>query len=237
VIRVLIADDEALVRTGLRMILENAPDMSVVGEAVDGARAVAAVERLRPDVVLMDVRMPALNGVDATARICAGKGFCAEQRGTRVLILTTFDLDEYVYAGLRAGASGFLLKDTRPAELVEAVRRVAAGEPILSPSVTRRLMRHAADAEPSPVRSRRDEARERLAVLSEREREVALAVAEGLANAEIAAHLFMSVATVKAYVSRLLTKLGLGNRVQVALLVNDAQLAEEATDGGSPRAP
>jgi DNA-binding NarL/FixJ family response regulator len=230
-VRVLVVDDDALVRAALRMILDGAPGVVLVGEAADGAAVPGAVRDLAPDVVVMDIRMPDVDGIAATARLRAHAG------APEVVVLTTFDADEHVVRALRAGASGFLLKDTRPAELVEAVRRVAAGEPILSPSVTRRLMRNAADAEPSPARSRRDEARERLAVLSEREREVALAVAEGLANAEIAAQLFMSVATVKAYVSRLLTKLGLGNRVQVALLVNDAQLAEEATDGGSPRAP
>jgi DNA-binding NarL/FixJ family response regulator len=219
VIQVLIVDDEALVRTGLRMILENAPDMSVVGEAVDGGRAVAAVERLRPDVVLMDVRMPALNGVDATRRICAGKGLCAEQGGPRVLILTTFDLDEYVYAGLRAGASGFLLKDTLAPDLVSAIRTVARGDAILAPSLTRRLVSRYIGVRSPPVTLSTD-----LDALTEREREVLTLVARGLSNAEIAGQLYVSEGTVKTHVSRVLAKLGLRDRVQAVVYAYECGL-------------
>jgi DNA-binding NarL/FixJ family response regulator len=213
VIRVLIVDDEALVRAGLRMILESADDIAVVGEAGDGADAVEAVRRSLPDVVLMDVRMPQLDGLAATTAVRA------LDDPPNVIILTTFDLDDFVFRALQAGASGFLLKDTPPLDLLQAVRVVAAGESMLSPSVTRRLIAHFAAAEPRAVG-----ARARLEGLTEREVEVLGAVGRGQSNAEIGTELFMSEATVKAYVSRLLTKLDLNNRVQLAILAHDAAL-------------
>ncbi|RIV36801.1 DNA-binding response regulator [Micromonospora radicis] len=215
--RILIVDDDALVRAGLSMILGGTPDLEVVGEAADGSEVVAAVTACRPDVVLMDIRMPRMDGLAAT------EALRALPRPPEVLVLTTFDADEHVLRALRAGAGGFVLKDTPPAEIVRAVRRVAAGEATLSPTVTRTLITHvtagAAAAEP-----RRERAARLLAGLTERERAVAVALGQGRTNAEIAAELFMSVATVKAYVSRLLTRLDLNNRVQVALLVHDAGL-------------
>lgn len=214
-ISVLIVDDDALVRAGLSMILGGAGDITVVGEAADGDEVPALVARHRPDVVLMDIRMPRLDGLAATERLRAAP------HPPEVVILTTFHADAQVLRALRAGAAGFLLKDTPPAELVEAIRRVAAGEPILSPAVTRQLIAHVADTGED---ARRERARRLLARLSEREREVALAVGRGRSNAEIAAELFMSVATVKAHVSRALTKMGLNNRVQIALAVHDAGL-------------
>jgi DNA-binding NarL/FixJ family response regulator len=213
-VRVLIVDDDALVRAGLSMILSGAAGIEVVGEAADGADVPAAVAAHRPDVVLMDIRMPRVDGLAATEALRRRPG------APEVIVLTTFDADEYVLRALRAGASGFLLKDTPPAEILQAVHRVAAGEATLSPTVTRQLIAHVAG--PQPVRS---DARRLLDRLSERERDVALAVGRGRSNAEISAELFMSVATVKAHVSRLLTKLEMNNRVQVALLVHDAGLA------------
>ncbi|MFE9202012.1 response regulator [Micromonospora sp. NPDC007230] len=219
-VRVLIVDDDALVRAGLSMILGGVPDVRVVGEATDGAEVPAAVEAYGPDVVLMDIRMPRVDGLTAT------EALRALPRPPEVLVLTTFDADDQVLRALRAGAAGFLLKDTPPAEIVQAIRRVAAGEATLSPTVTRQLIRHVTAAAPAEVGAdpRRDRALRLLDGLSEREREVAVALGRGRTNAEIAAELFMSVATVKAYVSRLLTKLELNNRVQVALLVHDAGL-------------
>ncbi|MDP9799044.1 DNA-binding NarL/FixJ family response regulator [Catenuloplanes nepalensis] len=211
-VRVLIVDDDALVRTGLSMILGAAPEISVVGEAADGAEVAAAIDAHRPDVVLMDIRMPRVDGLAATEAVRA------RPDAPEVIVLTTFDLDEYVLRALRAGASGFLLKDTPPTEIIHAVRRVASGEATLSPTVTRQLIAHVA-APAVPARNRPLELLDRL---SEREREVAIAVGQGKSNAEIAGELFMSVATVKAHVSRLLTKLGLNNRVQIAILVHDA---------------
>ena len=213
--RVLLVDDDALVRAGLRMILGSADDLSVVGEAADGSEAVDAVRRTRPDVVLMDVRMPTLDGLAATAAVTALPA------PPRVLVLTTFDLDEHVFGALRAGASGFLLKDTPPRELIEAVRVVAAGEAMLSPTATRRLIGHFAA---SGADDRRDRATRRLAGLTAREREVLVAVGRGLSNADAGRELFMSEATVKAHVSRLLAKLGATNRVQVAMVAHDAGL-------------
>ncbi|RBQ20524.1 DNA-binding response regulator [Spongiactinospora rosea] len=212
-ISVLIVDDDALVRAGLSMILGGAPDIALAGEAADGDEVPAMVARHRPDIVLMDIRMPRLDGLEATERLRAAP------RPPEVVILTTFHADAQVLRALRAGAAGFLLKDTPPGDLVEAIRRVAAGEPILSPIVTRQLIDHVADPWAGDRRSR---ARELLDRLSEREREVALAVGRGGSNAEIGAELFMSVATVKAHVSRVLTKLELNNRVQIALTVHDA---------------
>ncbi|HEV7710181.1 MAG TPA: response regulator transcription factor [Asanoa sp.] len=214
-VRVLIVDDDPLVRAGLSMILGGTAELSVVGEAADGSEVAAAVAAVSPDVVLMDIRMPKMDGLTATERLRRVAG------APEVLVLTTFEADEYVLRALRAGASGFLLKDTPPAEIVQAVRRVAAGEPILSPRVTRRLIAHVAD---DGADARRNRSRELLARLSEREVEVAVAVGRGMSNAEIGAELFMSVATVKAHMTRMLTKLDLNNRVQVALLAQDAGL-------------
>jgi DNA-binding NarL/FixJ family response regulator len=217
VIRVLIIDDEALVRAGLRMILESADDITVVGEADDGAEAVSAVARCRPDVVLMDIRMPRLDGLAGTQALAAIDG------APPVLVLTTFDLDDYVFRALQAGAAGFLLKDTPPLELVQAVRVVASGESMLSPSVTRRLIAHfAADARPAKEQLARD----RIDALTPREAEVLVEVGRGQSNADIGATLFMSEATVKAHVSRLLVKLELHNRVQIAILAHDAGLVD-----------
>jgi DNA-binding NarL/FixJ family response regulator len=212
-IRVLVVDDDPLVRSGLRMMLEGSERVSVVGEAGDGSEVLGAVDRHRPDVVLMDLRMPGVDGLAATELLRA------QPQPPEVLVLTTFDADEQVLRALRAGAGGFLVKDTPPAEIVRAIELVAAGDGMLSPAVTRRLIAHVAGG--SSMQARRDAARERLATLSDREREVAVAVGEGKANAEIAAGLFMSVATVKAHVSRLLVKLEVDNRVQIALLVQD----------------
>ena len=203
-IQVLLADDHALVRTGFRMILENSADMQVVGEAGDGAEATALVGELRPDVVLMDIRMPEVDGVDATRRICSKAGSGAT---TRVLILTTFDLDEYVYAALRAGASGFLLKDTLAPDLLSAIRVVARGDAVVAPSVTRRLLERYVGSGSAPLGPSAD-----LDALTEREREVLGLVARGLSNAEIAGRLYLSEGTVKTHVSRMLTKLHLRPR-------------------------
>ncbi|GGT58605.1 response regulator [Streptomyces phaeofaciens] len=216
-IRLLLVDDDPLVRAGLSLMLGGAEDIEIVGEAGDGAEVEALVDRTLPDVVLMDIRMPAVDGLTATQRLRA------RPDAPQVVVLTTFHADEQVLRALRAGAAGFVLKDTPPAQILDAVRRVAGGDPVLSPTVTRQLMAHAAGAAADTRRSR---ARERLAALAEREREVAVAVGRGLSNAEIAAELFMSVATVKAHVSRALAKLGLNNRVQIALLAYDAGLLE-----------
>ncbi|MGW4320823.1 response regulator [Streptomyces sp. NPDC004684] len=217
-IRLLLVDDDPLVRAGLSFMLGGADDIEIVGEAADGAAAEDQVERVRPDVVLMDVRMPGVDGLTATQRLRA------RPEPPQIVVLTTFHADEQVLRALHAGASGFLLKDTPPAQIVEAVRRVAAGDPVLSPAVTRQLMRQAAGG---AAGDRRTRARERVAALAEREREVALRVGRGLANAQIAADLFMSVPTVKTHVSRILAKLSLDNRVQIALLVHDAGLLDE----------
>jgi DNA-binding NarL/FixJ family response regulator len=214
-IRVLLIDDDPLVRAGLRMILSSAEDLAVVGEVGDGSQALQAVREHRPDVVLMDIRMPEMDGISATQRLRE------LPEPPQIIVLTTFHLDEYVLRALRVGASGFLLKDTPPTEIVHAVRLVAAGEAMLSPSVTRTLLAHLGD---SAVNDRRVAATARLASLSDREREVAVAVAAGASNADIAAQLYLSEATVKAYVSRLLAKLDAANRVQIAILVHDAGL-------------
>jgi DNA-binding NarL/FixJ family response regulator len=214
VIRVVLVDDDALVRSGLRMMLAGAEGIEVVGETDDGRGALAAVDRHRPDVVLMDIRMPQVDGIAATRLLRS------QPDPPAVLVLTTFDADELVLRALRAGAAGFLLKDTPPAEIVRAIELVHAGDSMLSPAVTRRLI--ALVAGDGDADLRRDSARERLATLSAREHEVALAVGQGRSNAEIAAELHMSVATVKAHVSRLLSKLDVDNRVQIALLVQDA---------------
>jgi DNA-binding NarL/FixJ family response regulator len=216
-VRVLLVDDEVLVRFGLRTILEHADDIEVVGEASDGAEAVSAVRTVRPDVVLMDIRMPRLDGLEATRRILALPD------PPRIAILTTFHLDEYVFAALEAGACGFLLKDTPPADIVAAVRAVAAGSEMLSPAVTRRLI---AEYVGRRAHSQRAEALSRLEVLSEREREVLILIGRGLSNAAAARTLFMSEATVKTYVSRMLTKLDLTNRTQAAILGHEAGLLQ-----------
>jgi len=212
-IRVLLVDDDALVRAGLRMILSSAEDLDLVGEVDDGARAVAAVREHRPDVVLMDIRMPEMDGITATAALRR------LDAPPQVIVLTTFQADEQVLSALRVGASGFLLKDTPPAEILNAVRLVAAGDAMLSPSVTRTLLSHFGDTEAT---ERHRAAAQRLATLTDREREVALAVGSGASNAEVAASLFMSEATVKAHVSRLFTKLDVTNRVHIAIVVHDA---------------
>ncbi|MFF7749452.1 response regulator [Streptomyces sp. NPDC007971] len=217
-IRLLLVDDDPLVRAGLALMIGGAADIEIVGEAADGDAVEDAVGRSRPDVVLMDIRMPSVDGLTATRRLRA------RSDAPQVVLLTTFHADDQVLEALRAGAAGFVLKDTPPAEIVDAVRRVAAGEPVLSPAVTRQLMKHAAG---TAADSRQAHARERLAALNDREREVAVAVGRGLANAQIATELFMSVATVKTHVSRILAKLDLNNRVQIALLAYDAGLLEE----------
>ena len=212
-IRVLIVDDDALVRAGLSMLLAGAEDIAIVGEATDGNEVAQAVARHQPDVVLMDIRMPGMDGLTATELLRAQAG------APEVIVLTTFEADDYVMRALRAGAGGFLLKDTPPAEIVRAVRGVAAGEPVLSPAVTRRLIGHVTDSDGD---ARKRHAREQLASLTDREREVAIAIGLGKPNAEIGRELFMGVATVKAHVSHVLEKLALNNRVQIALLVHDA---------------
>jgi len=213
VIRVLVVDDDALVRAGLSMMLTGTEDIRVVAEAADGGEVLSAVDAYRPDLVLMDIRMPGVDGLTATEQLRA--------RGAapHVIVLTTFDADDQVLRALRAGAAGFLLKDTPPPEIMRAIRLVVAGEAMLSPAVTRRLIEHVAD---DGLGARRSRARGLLEQLTEREREVAVAIGQGKSNADIAAELYMSVATVKAHVSRLLTKLELTNRVQIALLAHDA---------------
>jgi DNA-binding NarL/FixJ family response regulator len=213
VTKVLIVDDDALVRSGLALIIGGQQDIEVVGQAADGQEALDLVRSLQPDIVLMDIRMPVLGGLEATEQIAA----MAEP--PQVIVLTTFDADDYVARALGAGASGFLLKDTPPADIVEAIRKVAAGDPMLSPAVTRRLIAQlTAQHEPD----RRQRARERLGRLTERESEVAAAVGQGLSNADIAKELHMSVPTVKAHIGKLFTKLEVDNRVQIAIAVHDA---------------
>ncbi|WP_197024144.1 response regulator transcription factor [Nocardiopsis sp. CNT312] len=214
-IGVILVDDDALVRVGLVMMMGGAPDITVLAEAEDGGAVLGLVGRYSPDVVLMDIRMPTVDGLTATKRLRALPD------PPEVLVLTTFDADEHVLRALRAGAAGFLLKDTPPAQIVESVRQVARGLPVLSPEVTRRLIDRVA-ADDHGERTAR--ARERLSALNARERDVAVAVGEGRSNADIAARLFLSVPTVKTHVSSILTKLDLNNRVQIALLVHDARL-------------
>jgi DNA-binding NarL/FixJ family response regulator len=224
-IRVLVCDDQALVRAGFAVILDAQHDMTVVGEAGDGIQAVDAALALRPDVVVMDVRMPLLDGIEATRRL-AGPGVVTP---AKVLVVTTFNLDEYVYEALRAGASGFLLKDAGPAELVTAVRTVAAGEALLAPAVTRRLVgSFASRLRPpeQPPSGRRPPGQQSLSALSPRETEVLKLIASGLSNAEIAAAMVLSPETVKTYVSRILAKLGLRDRVQAVVLAYRSGLAD-----------
>jgi len=213
-IRVFLADDQALVRSGFRMLIEAEDDLVVVGEAADGAATLRALMAQPAEVVLMDIRMPVMDGVEATRRIVqAGLG-------TKVLVLTTFDLDEYVFAALKAGASGFLLKDARPADLLNAIRNVAAGEAVMAPSATRRLLDHVVPTLPtSPGADRR------LDVLTDREREVLIEIAAGATNSEIAARLYMAEGTVKTHIGRLLAKLHCRDRVGLVLLAYETGLA------------
>ena len=220
-IGVLIADDQELVRAGLRTILAAHADLTVVGEAEDGHAAVHAAERLRPDIVLMDVRMPVMDGLEATRRITAPDG-----PGPRVIVLTTFDLDEYVYNALRAGASGFLLKGGPAASLVEAVRIVASGDALIAPSITRRLIDAFARGGPAPPPP------PTLDDLTQREREVLMLLARGLSNAEIGGELYLSAATVKTHVARVLTKLGVRDRVQAVIHLYETGVLR----AGDPRA-
>ena len=219
-VRVFLVDDQQMVRAGFRMLVDSQPDMVVVGEAGDGREAIAALEETRPDVVLMDVRMPRMDGVEATGQIAP--------RGPRVIVLTTFDLDEYAFAALRAGASAFLLKDAAPPDLLAAIRSVRAGDAVVAPSTTRRLLDHFVQQAPAPGRpavSPDDAAADRrLAEVTDREREVLDLIARGLTNGEIAAHLVVSEATVKTHVSRLLAKTGSRDRVQLVLLALETGL-------------
>jgi DNA-binding NarL/FixJ family response regulator len=212
--RVLLADDQELMRMGFRMVMDTQPDIEIVGEASNGAEAVEATRDLAPDVVLMDVRMPELDGVEATRRIVGS------QSSARIIILTTFDLDEYVYAALRAGASGFLLKDAPPADLLSAIRAVASGDAVVAPSVTRRLLSSYAHRLPAPAAAED----ERMELLTAREREVLLEVARSLSNAEIAERLVLSEATVKSHVGRILAKLDLRDRVQIVVFAYETGL-------------
>ncbi|HEU5007665.1 MAG TPA: response regulator transcription factor [Jatrophihabitantaceae bacterium] len=216
-VRVVLADDEQLLRVGFRMILDAHTDFDVVAEAGNGHEAVAAAAAHRPDVIVMDVRMPELDGIAATETIAR------EYPEVRVLILTTFDLDEYAFAGLRAGASGFLLKNVPPDELVAAIRTVAAGDAVVAPRVTRRLLDTFAQRMPTATQAIRDE---RLTRLTDREREVLQALALGQSNQEIAASLFLSEATVKSHISRILTKFGLRDRVQAVIFAYESKLVE-----------
>ena len=219
-IRVLLADDQALVRAGFRMVLEAQPDITVVGEAADGRQAVEATRRLRPDVVLMDIRMPIMDGIQATQEFCR-----PDATAVNVLILTTYDLDEYVFAALRAGACGFLLKHASPEALVEAVRTIAAGDGLIAPSVTRRLIAEFARAPAAPARL--PKAWEEL---TERERDVLELVARGRSNAEIAKELTVGAATVKTHVAHVLTKLGLRDRVQAVIYANEAGVVQPGSN-------
>ena len=211
-VRVLLVDDQSLLRMGFRMVLEAEDDIEVVGEAADGASALSMVRAMKPDVVLMDVRMPGMDGIEATAKVVA------EHPASRVLILTTFDLDEYAFAGLRAGASGFLLKDTRPADLAAAIRTVAAGDAVVSPRVTKRMLELFATQMPSAATADGAAGDERLARLTTREAEVFRLLARGLSNAEIADELVVSETTVKTHVGSILAKLGVRDRVQAVVL-------------------
>jgi len=222
VIRVLIADDHELMRNGLHAILGAQQDIEVVGEAEHGAQAVENAIRLYPDVVIMDIRMPRLDGIEATKRL-ALQG----EKAPKVLVLTTFDLDEYVYQALRAGAAGFLLKDTPPRQLAEAVRTIAAGESLLAPAVTKRLIERYVSRPPGDTARR-----ERFAELTERELEVLQLITRGLSNAEIGARLFLSEATVKTHVTRILSKLGVRDRVQAVVLAYETGLVQPGEQPG-----
>ena len=228
-ISVLLADDQPLLRRGFRMIIEAEGDLTVTAEAGDGDEAARLARASPPDVVLMDIRMPGCDGIEATRRIVAANA------DVRVLVLTTFDLDEYAFGALRAGASGFLLKDVHPAELVAAIRTVASGNAVVSPRVTRRLLEEYAQA-PAPAGQRTDRYPQ-LSALTDRESEVLTAVARGLSNAEIAAALYVSEATVKSHVGRILAKLGLRDRVQVVVLAYEAGIVRPGTTLTPPEGP
>ena len=217
-IRVLLADDQKLVRTGFDMILSLEDDIEVVGQAHDGALAVELARAEHPDVILMDVRMPGMNGIEATERIAQ------ECPGTRVLILTTFDLDEYAFAGLRAGASGFLLKDTRPTELAEAIRTVASGEAVVSPRITQRMLEMFAGSLPSSEAPSQSSSDPRIDSLTPREKEILVLMSQGMSNAEIAAHLVVSATTVKTHVGNVLAKLDVRDRVQAVVVAYETGL-------------
>jgi DNA-binding NarL/FixJ family response regulator len=221
-IRVMLVDDQVLLRTGFRMVLAAQPDMEVVAEAGDGVEALQVLAATAVDVVLMDVRMPKLDGVETTRRICQG------ENPPKVLILTTFDLDEYAFSGLKAGASGFMLKDVPPGELLTAIRSVHSGDAVVAPSTTRRLLDRFAPMLPSAGKEPQHKELERL---TEREREVMILVAQGLSNGEIAARLVLSEATVKTHVGRILTKLGLRDRVQVVVLAYETGLVRAGGHG------
>ena len=223
-ISVLLADDQPLLRRGFRMILEAEEGLTVVGEAGDGAEAISLAHSCKPDVVLMDIRMPGTDGIEATRRITLG------EPDVRVLVLTTFDLDEYAFGALRAGASGFLLKDVRPAELVAAVRTVASGDAVVSPRVTRRLLEEYAHVLPVSGAQQADRFPQ-LSALTEREREVLAAVAQGMSNTEIAESLCVSEATVKSHVGRILAKLELRDRVQIVVLAYESGLMRPGMSG------
>ncbi len=218
-IRVLVADDQALVRGSFRVLVESAPNLTAVGEAATGAEAVALATRTQPDVVLMDVRMPQMDGIEATRRICG----TPETASVRVLILTTFDLDDYVYSALRAGASGFLLKDTPPADLLSAIEVVAAGDALLAPSITRRLIAEFS-RRPEPAAA----PAAGLAGITDRERDVLLLIARGLSNTEIATHLHLGLATVKTHIGRLLSKLHARDRAQLVIAAYESGLVTPA---------
>ncbi|MDQ0744593.1 DNA-binding NarL/FixJ family response regulator [Clavibacter sp. B3I6] len=222
--RILLVDDQSLVRMGFRLVLESAADLEVVGEAADGRTAIDQVAALRPDVVLMDVRMPGVDGIEATRRIVA------EHPDVRVLILTTFDVDEHAFAALRAGASGFLLKDATPAELASAVRVVASGDSVVAPRVTRRMLEMFADVLPVGSAPAAAGIHPRLAALTPRETEVLRRVAEGRSNAEIAGDLFLAEATVKTHVGRILAKLGVRDRVQAVVLAYETGLVRAGAE-------
>lgn len=226
-IRVLLADDQALVRAGFRVLVDSDPDLEVVGEATNGEEAVQLADRYHPDVVLMDIRMPVMDGLAATRRICAAK----ELTTTRVLILTTFEADDYVFEALRAGASGFLLKDTEPAELLEGVRVVARGDALLAPSVTRRLIAQVIE---QPGRGPSTD-RTRLAALTDREQEVLGCVAVGLSNEEIGEQLYLSPLTVKTHVSRILSKVGARDRTQLVVIAYESGLVTPGGGRTNPR--
>ncbi|MEU6271630.1 response regulator transcription factor [Streptomyces populi] len=216
-VRVVLADDQQLIRTALRMVIADIEDIEVVGEAENGEEAVALAGELRPDVVVMDIRMPGMNGIEATRRITADTS--APTSPTRILVLTTFDDDDYVYGALRAGASGFLVKDTGLDDIIAAVRVVAAGDALIAPGITRRLIKDFTAARPELVGTRSE-----LKGVTDREREVLTLVGSGLSNAEIAERLFISVATAKTYLTRLLSKLGARDRVQLVIIAYDAGL-------------
>ncbi|MFF8942643.1 response regulator [Streptomyces sp. NPDC014864] len=221
-IRVMLVDDQVLLRTGFRMVLAAQPDMEVVAEAGDGVEALQVLRAAEVDVILMDVRMPKLDGVETTRRVCA------EPDAPKVLILTTFDLDEYAFSGLKAGASGFMLKDVPPGDLLAAIRAVHSGDAVVAPSTTRRLLDRFAPMLPSGAKEPRHKELERL---TDREREVMVLVAQGLSNGEIAARLVLSEATVKTHVGRILTKLGLRDRVQVVVLAYETGLVRAGGHG------